>query len=225
MIPFSYKSYVAVIGDIKKSRELNERKAVQEQLKNVLAMINDSYKNDISSNFIITLGDEFQGLLNCGANIMQIISEIERNMYPVDIRFGIGVGVITTKINREMAIGADGPAYYMARAAIDFLKGSENKNQTDTPDIRFEFDTDNKTIVEMINTVMILLSVIKRSWSPRQREVIEDMLLYRDSQVNVAKRLKIQQPTVQKILVKGKYYAYKEAMDNIEKILGEIIKE
>ena len=32
--------YVAIIGDIKKSKELNERKAVQKKLKNVLLMVN-----------------------------------------------------------------------------------------------------------------------------------------------------------------------------------------
>lgn len=41
----------------------------------------------------------------------------------------------------------------------------------------------------------------------------------------MAKRLKIQQPAVQKSLSKGKYYAYKEALDTIGKALEEIRRE
>ena len=38
------------------------------------------------------------------------------------LRFGIGVGEISTVINPEMALGADGPGYYNARKAIEDLK-------------------------------------------------------------------------------------------------------
>lgn len=31
------------------------------------------------------------------------------------MRFGIGIGSISTKINSEISIGADGPGYYKAR--------------------------------------------------------------------------------------------------------------
>ena len=55
-----------------------------------------------------------------------------------------------------------------------------------------------------------------------RREVILDMLEHGDTQTAVAERLKVRQPTIQKILASGKYYAYKEAIDVLEKILGEI---
>lgn len=62
--------------------------------------------------------------------MLDIIEEIQRQMYPVEIRFGVGVGQKTIEINAEMAIGADGPGYYMAREAIEALKQSEQKNKT-----------------------------------------------------------------------------------------------
>ena len=42
---------------------------------------------------------------------MEIITEIESVVYPVNIRFGVGIGKITTEINRELSIGADGSGY------------------------------------------------------------------------------------------------------------------
>jgi hypothetical protein len=135
-LTLSYNPYIAIIADIKDSKKIINRNEVQKKLKKVLKEINEKYRNDISSKFTITLGDEFQGLLCNGVNTMNIIAEIERRMFPTLIRFGIGIGEITTDINKEMSIGADGSAYYMARSAVEYLKSGEKKKQTNTADIR-----------------------------------------------------------------------------------------
>lgn len=217
--------YVAIVGDIKKSKKIDNRSEVQNKLKQVLEEINNKYKSDVSAKFIITLGDEFQGLLGNGINTINIISEIERKMYPVRMRFGIGIGKITTDVNKEMALGADGPGYYKARNAIEYLKDNENKKQAIAADVRFEVESDNQATTIMLNTILELMTAIKESWSDRQREIIWNMLEYQDSQIDVAKRLKIQQPAVQKSFSKGKYYAYKDALDTIGKALEEIRRE
>lgn len=224
---FSFENdiYIAVIGDIKESKKITNRSEVQKKLKQILEKINDKYTDDISSKFMITLGDEFQGLLCNGKNIMNIIFEIERDMYPVKIRFGVGAGTITTAVNKEMSIGADGPGYYNARNAIEIIKENEKKKQTNAADIRFEAEGSNQATTIMINTILSLLTVIKNSWSDRQREIIWDMLQYQDNQVDAANRFKIKQPAIQKSLAKGKYYAYKDALDTIERALSEIRRE
>lgn len=216
------KSYIAVIGDMKCSKKLHNRSQVQDTLKNALEDINTTFRDDLASRFIITLGDEFQGLLRRGANVMQIISMIQNALYPVEIRFGMGIGTISTDINWEMSIGADGPAYYKAREAIDSLKMNEKKKQSGAADIRLGFQEEDQGTIVMINTLLSLMTVIRRSWSDRQREVIWDMLKHQDSQAEVARRLKIKQPTVQKLLARGNYYEYKEALDVIKSALGEI---
>lgn len=219
---FNYHPYIAIIGDMKESKKIENRKEVQEKFNKILNEINGKYEEDIASKFIITLGDEFQGLLHNGEHIMQIISDIERKMYPVKLRFGVGVGAITTDINKDMAIGADGPGYYNARKAIEYLKEKEKRKQTNAADIRFEVEGENQEAAIMINTIVSLMTVIKESWSDRQREIIWNMMEHEDSQSKVAERLNIKQPAVQKSLANGKYYAYKEALDNIEKALAEI---
>ena len=74
----------------------------------------------------------------------------------------------------------------------------------------------------MLNTIVSLMTVIKEGWSDRQREIIWDIMEHQDSQSNVANRLNIKQPAVQKSLALGNYYAYKDAMDFIGKALEEI---
>jgi hypothetical protein len=219
---FNYSPYIAIIGDIKGSKNIKERSNVQEKLRTTLQEINHMYASDIASKFMITLGDEFQGLLSFGVNTIKILSEIEQSMYPVKIRFGIGIGEITTKINPDMAIGADGPGYYKARSAIEYLKENEKRKQINVSDTRIDIEGENHETSMMLNTILSLLTIIKSSWSERQREIIWDIMKTQDSQVNVAKRFNIQQPTVQKMLASGKYYAYKEAIDTIGKALEEI---
>lgn len=215
-------SHVAIIGDMKQSQKMKNRNEVQIKLKNILETINIMYQEDLAAKFIITLGDEFQGLLKQGANTMKILSKIERMMYPVQLRFGIGIGRITTEINPEMALGADGPGYYKARAAIEYLKDNEKKKQSVPTDTRFEVECENQENIRMLNTIVSLMTVIKEGWSDRQREIIWDIMEHQDSQSNVANRLNIKQPAVQKSLALGNYYAYKDAMDFIGKALEEI---
>ncbi len=221
---FNFNPYIAIIGDIKKSKQVIDRKSVQLKLKGILSEINQIYSDDVASRFMITLGDEFQGLLRCGDNIMNIINEIESKMYPVEIRFGIGIGEITTDIDEEVPLGADGPAYYNARYAIESLKNSEKKNKKAKSDIMVKLGIENEMAEKMLNTILSLLTVIKNNWTKRQREVVCDYFAYRDSQMKVANRLGINQSSVQKNLSNADYYSFKEAVSTVSSILSEILR-
>ena len=216
------KIFTAVIGDIKNSRHLEKRNEVQVQLRNVLEEINEKYEADISAKFLITLGDEFQGLLYNAKGVLKIISEIQMRLYPVELRFGIGIGKITTDINTEMALGADGPGYYNARMAINLLKENENRNKTLPSNIYLVTDEVNKSTEIMLNTIFELISAVERSWTERQREIIWDMLKHQDGQKNTAYRMGITQSSVQKALAAGNYYVYERALKNIGNILEEM---
>ena len=126
---FDFTPYIAVIGDLVASKKISDRRAVQEKLGAVLSGINASYSKDLASRFMLTLGDEFQGLLLAGAHTVAIVEKIEREMHPTMVRFGIGVGRITTAIDRHLPLGADGPAYYYARQMIDELKTAEKETR------------------------------------------------------------------------------------------------
>lgn len=216
--------FIAVIGDIKNSKSLNMRNEIQERLRAVLDDINIRYKKSIAAKFLITLGDEFQGLLFNGKDILEIIQDIRMRLYPVELRFGIGVGKISTRIDTEMALGADGPGYYHARNAIEILKDNEKKNKKVVSDIRLEMEEENSSQVTLINTIFELEKTIEQSWTDRQREIIWDMMKNQDGQKNVAYRMGITQSSVQKNLAKGRYYVYENALRNVRNVLGEIEK-
>lgn len=214
------KPFIAIIGDIRNSRELESRKEIQDKLNKTLKEINIKYEEDIESKFVITLGDEFQGLLSKGKRLLHVIQDIRMQLYPVEVRFGIGIGEITTDINTEMALGADGPGYYRARDAIEIIKANEKKNRTVAADIRLENDNDKQKI--LINTIFELVKVIEQDWTERQREIIWNILQYQDGQQKTAQRMGITQSVVHKALVKGNYYVYEKTLKNVEEVLGEL---
>lgn len=218
---FNYKPYIAIIGDIVDSKKIPDRMAIQDKLASVLCKISETYSKDISASFMITLGDEFQGLLNNGKFVIEIVEKIEREMYPVKIRFGIGVGEITTVINRNAPLGADGSAYYNARKVITELKMNEKRNKESKSNIKIEIDN-NENISEVLNAIFALNTVIKKKWTTRQREIINIYLQCAATQSKVAEKLKINQSNVQKALSSSNFYTYQESISIVSKVLSNI---
>ncbi len=220
---FKEAPLIALIGDIRKSKQLKNRKEVQDKLRDVLEDINVKYESDIAAKFVITLGDEFQGLLFNEKNMLHIIQEIKMRLYPVELRYGIGIGKIVTDINSEMALGADGPGYYNARNAMETVQQNEKRNKAILTDIRLDVGNHENSQIILMNTIFELLKTVELGWTDRQREIIWDMLCHQDGQAEVAKRLGITQSYVQKVLAKGRYYTYEKALKDVENILGDLI--
>lgn len=223
------ENYIAIIGDLKGSRKLEHRGEIQNKLNSVLNEINFKYAERIASKFTITLGDEFQGLLIDGKFAVSIVEEIKMEMAPVGIRFGIGAGKIFTNIDAERALGADGPAYYCAREAINYLKENEKKKKTAAADVRIKLYTEKcmrkfaNAEETLLNTVFELIYAIEKEWSDKQRQAVWDMQKYRDVQKNAADRLNIEQSTLNRFLTKAHYHTYAKAINDVENVLGELI--
>lgn len=215
------KLYFAIIGDIVNSKLLENRLQVQEKLSKLLDDINKRYESSLSSKFMITLGDEFQGLLHEGSSLMEIIEYIEDEMWPIKLRFGIGIGGITTSINYEMPFGADGPAYYQARAVIEQFKDSEKRKRRVASNIGVG-SGEMKEVITLVNTLLAQNYFIKQQWSIRQREIIKYYRESDDTQQAVAMKLGINQSSVQRSLRSSGYYVYQQALDCIEAVFERI---
>lgn len=158
---------IAIIGDIIKSKELEDRGQVQKKLNDIINRINLNYQPAIASLFSITLGDEFQGLLSSGMRCIQILDELSFFMYPVKFRFGLGIGEITTEINTQRAIGADGPAFWAARKAINYV---HDHNDYGRANIHLESQITDES-VHLINQTLKLMAIQVSGWRKTQRQV------------------------------------------------------
>jgi hypothetical protein len=116
--------YLALIGDLVDSKNVSRRGDSQKKLSAALKRINDRKPRPVESPYTITLGDEFQAVYRTADTLFLDIFSIMAEMHPVGIRFGVGLGELTTPINAKQALGMDGPAFHRARAVITELKKS-----------------------------------------------------------------------------------------------------
>lgn len=211
--------YAVIIGDIKQSRKIQHRKKVQDQFNDVLRRINEKYAEDIASEFMITLGDGFQGLLKNHSAILPIIFEIEMAMSPVELRFGIGLGEISTSIQHQNSMEMDGPAYHRARQMIERIEVTENQYAKNETNIMLYSGEEYRNTDQLLNTVFSLASALKDKWSERQREIIYAYYLHGENQYQAAEALGIAQSSVNKALNTAKYYTYKAALSDVSRFL------
>jgi hypothetical protein len=115
--------YVALIGDMVGSRSFApaDREEIQGRLRAVMAAANgdERYQADVEAGFVITTGDEFQGLLRDGADALRFARFVQDFMgEEARFRFGVGRGTLATREIPEKALGIDGPCFHNARDAI-----------------------------------------------------------------------------------------------------------
>lgn len=119
------KRAFCVIGDLVLSRQITARRAFQTRLNQGLQDLSRA-RRDIVSPYTITLGDEFQAVYASPKRIFRDLLAVQSLAHPTRVRFAIGVGSLTTRLNRERAIGMDGPAFSSARDSLIKLKNGVN---------------------------------------------------------------------------------------------------
>jgi len=179
--------YCAIIGDMNRSRSLPDRAKVQRGFQKAIETINHEFKREIASRFVVTLGDEFQGLLHSPEKSYMLVRRFQELMLPVSFAFGVGLGTLSTALVPKAAVGMDGECFHFARAAL--LQAKEKKHE-----IVYGFDHPCHSLV---NALVALLTSEWRRLTPRQREITKLMGVHKN-QYLVARKLKISQPAVSK---------------------------
>ena len=163
--------YLALIADVIDSKMVQERFNLQKQLEKTLRKMNELFGDYLASCFTLTLGDEFQALLKVDAPVFQIIDTLRSELSPTQLRFGIGLGEIVTAIDPLQSIGADGPAYWNARAAINLV---HQKNDYGNTQIYFSSGNDSKDL--LVNALIASGEAIRSGWRGSQEEILLDLL-------------------------------------------------
>ncbi|NLW72936.1 MAG: DNA-binding protein [Chloroflexi bacterium] len=214
---------IAIIADIVHSRKLKNRERIQSDLSASLKRVNQVHAQVIASDFTITLGDEFQGLFKFPKGLFKALDEISVAMYPVRLRFGIGLGEITTKINRELSIGADGPAYWNAREAIQFVRRSNDYGRSNIHVIA----SNSSPELSLVNELLKATAMIAVNWRLTQIKVFRALLeegLWTDKfdQGCLVRRLQISDSTLSQRLASSGLKLYLRARTEAEAALERI---
>ena len=200
--------YLALIADVIDSKMVQERFNLQKQLEKTLRKMNELFGDYLASCFTLTLGDEFQALLKVDAPVFQIIDSLRSELSPTQLRFGIGLGEIATAIDPLQSIGADGPAYWNARAAINLV---HQKNDYGNTQIYFSSGDDSKDL--LMNALIASGEAIRSGWRGSQEEILLDLLkrsVYSEtfSQQELAQSLAIQPSALSKRLKSSSIRVY-----------------
>ena len=163
--------YLALIADVIDSKMVQERLDLQKQVGKTLQKMNELFGDYLASRFTLTLGDEFQALLKVDAPIFQIIDTLRSELTPTQLRFGIGLGEIVTAIDPLQSVGADGPAYWNARAAINFV---HQKNDYGNTQIYFPSGKENQDF--FVNALIASGEAIRSGWRDSQEEILLNLL-------------------------------------------------
>lgn len=163
--------YLALIADVIDSKMVQERLDLQKQVEKTLQKMNELFGDYLASRFTLTLGDEFQALLKVDAPVFQIIDTLRSELTPTQLRFGIGLGEIVTAIDPLQSVGADGPAYWNARAAINFV---HQKNDYGNTQIYFSSGKENQDF--FVNALIASGEAIRSGWRDSQKEILLNLL-------------------------------------------------
>lgn len=221
--------YIAVIGTIKNVENINasKRQNAQEVLNSSLRYINKKYKKQLVSQLTVTIGDQFQGLLKSGNNLFEILDTISLTMKTVGIElyFGIGLGTIITTINPKLSIGADGPAYWNARAAAEHIKAQDDYGMN-----TIAFNYAKHPDEALINETIALGEYMKFKWTQSQLDLLAgviEMGAYDDAfrQVDLADTMQLQPKALHKRVSISGIKMYLRSRIEIERKITALINE
>ena len=214
--------YCAIIADIVNSRALppGERAQVQLKLTAVLQEINVKYAPGIAAGFLITLGDEFQGLLSVPSAGIDIVEDIRWQMLQNDIalRFGIGIGEIHTPIDPAQALGADGPAYHRAREALNLLKAQSTCTNGALNAYLFTPASDQMLISALLTNAREITS----QWSDTQLLTLQAWRGAQGRQNQVAAELGKNPSTISRQLRSARVWLYADILNALKGYLQSV---
>lgn len=167
-------NYTVIIGDISRSKQLSGKHRFQTQLfiKSAIVQINEEYEEIIEAPLTITKGDEFQGLFSDISNAFKIALAVERLIFPVQVKFGFGVGTIY-KMGGKLPIEMDGPAFHYSNSALQYAKKRKifSSLKSNVPEVDI-----------LVNTIFKLITAIKYRWNERHYKLFwryKDLGTYR----------------------------------------------
>jgi hypothetical protein len=195
--------YVAFIADIVGSRRITgvQRRDLQERIELLLTEINREFAPAIAAKFLITIGDEFQGLLRSAAIIPRLMRRLETSLPDISLRAGIGSGTIETDL-RPAAVGMDGPVWHAARAAIEEAKHGDRLGG-----VFHGFGADEDLVH---NGFARVLHLLRARLTDKQRQLM-DALLGGQSQKELSRSTGVSKQAVSKQARAAGVEAYREA--------------
>lgn len=161
--------YHIIMADIVASRSY-AGEALLKAFSRLVQSSNDTYEDGILSPYTITLGDEFQGVVESLKVAIDTIFYLEESllleMPYFQLRYAVVFGEIDTPLNPLIAHGMTGPGLALARELL--TKKQRGKH-------RFQFKLSHGHDAEL-NMLFRLVELLSARWSKKDYGLIREML-------------------------------------------------
>lgn len=208
------QQYFVIIGDMVQSREIRERQKVQEAFQQALQRVQQEYERGIVSPLTLTIGDEFQAVLNKADRFFFMINRLEEYLPEIRFRYGLGVGTISTTLNRQAAIGMDGPAFHFARQALEQARQYQR---------RIVFACTQSKVTKRIDLLFHWIDVVTSTWSKEKRRILRLSQL-RLTQKAIAEAIGISQPAVSQHIRQPVFKLVLQTQQVIEEEISDLLE-
>lgn len=189
--------------DLIASREHLDRSATQARLEDAIDQVNHSLSAAIVVPFSVTLGDEWQGLLDSPAAALEADFLFRDLLHPLPVASGVGTGGVSTPL-RERTPLMDGPCFHRAREAIGQAK--DRRGQATV------LASSDPLLDEAVNALCLLLHSLADRWTPKQLQSLRAYVAH-GTEAAAATALGVTQPTLHQSLDRSQAKLYLEARD------------
>ncbi|PWH86284.1 SatD family protein [Brumimicrobium oceani] len=170
-------NYPILMADIVESRK-KDSTLLMSNFKTLVDKINNQWKNQLTSPLTITLGDEFQGIINTMGNAIEIIFQIEeeiiQNEWGFKLRFVLNYGEIETPINKKNAYEMLGDGLTESREKLNQSKSNKN---------RFIIMLNNNLKAQQIlSDLFLIYQFYIDSWKINDYYIVKEFLLNKSYQ-------------------------------------------
>ncbi|TFE25174.1 SatD family protein [Cohnella luojiensis] len=221
---------ICIIADVIASRKADKK----EELKKMVSMLNETFKEGLLTDFTVRSGDEIFGILRKFSDSYRALKEMLRlsDELNVPLYVGLGLGFIT---NRDITNPheVNGPAIWDAADALSMLKKEKNgthKGVQIQKTFKFYFYSSGDLPYEALNSHLYFLfeRVLKRT--EKQKEVVEAVENLADSNKygEIGERLgydKFPSTNVSKILARADFNLVSNAEKSLIKLLNYFQKQ
>ena len=187
--------YTVLTADVIDSRR---QEAVVAEKKAKLRELTD---DNLMTPFTFSRGDEIQTVLAGVLSSPALIRKLRYYCLPLQLRVGVGIGLITSGLEATSSWEMNGPSFHRARQALDEIKQGRHW-QT-------RLVSGDPGLDQMVNTLFVLYDVIQSRWTPSQWEGV---MLYEatGSYKEAAKLLGVAFQNVEKRCRAARWWALRE---------------
>lgn len=151
-------AYYAVIGDLNRSRDLENRAEIQQQMQAVIAQLNAQTAGRHTASLKLTAGDEVQGISEDPRYALEVIVALSDAVAPARFSWGLGFGELSTDASDDVAL-MDGPCFHAAREALEATRQKGGW---------FEVSGIEGYSATVLNAMMNLMGAIREDWTAKQ---------------------------------------------------------